>query len=50
MRRQAVGAANERLRSMLLENAKLYDELARQAERNARAVSKKGDKSEPGTD
>jgi hypothetical protein len=35
MRRQAAGVANAELRRILLENAKLYDELAEQAERKS---------------
>jgi hypothetical protein len=42
MRRQAVGVANEQLRYILLENVKLYDALAGQAERNSEANTEKG--------
>jgi hypothetical protein len=44
MRRQAASVANEQLRFILLENAKLYEALAEQAERNSQAGNKEGDK------
>jgi hypothetical protein len=34
MREQALAAVSEKLRTILIENAELYDQLAEQAERN----------------